>query len=160
MINRNKKAKRLMGQNRQVERGFTLIELMITLTVAAILTAIAVSAYQNSVRESRRTEAKTALMELATREQRLYATTNTYSTIPADLGYTGTQFPLTVGAGYYQVNVVVIPAAGMAPASFELTAIPIGSQVSDTQCAKFGLNSLGVQTAESSTGVNTLPTCW
>jgi len=47
--------------------GFTLVELMIVVVIASILLAIAVPSYMTQVRESRRTEAKTALLDLAGR---------------------------------------------------------------------------------------------
>jgi prepilin-type N-terminal cleavage/methylation domain-containing protein len=63
--------------------GFTLIELMVTLVVATILLAIAIPSYLNQIRESRRTEAKTALLDLAGREETLYSTrTSTARCLP------------------------------------------------------------------------------
>ena len=60
-------------------RGFTLIELMITIVVGVILMIIAVSSYGTQVRKSRRTDAKTAVLDLAGREERNFSTTNTYA---------------------------------------------------------------------------------
>ncbi len=43
----------------------------------------------SQIRESRRTEAKTALLDLAGREERFFSTNgSTYSSATADLGYT------------------------------------------------------------------------
>ncbi|MCW5566993.1 MAG: prepilin-type N-terminal cleavage/methylation domain-containing protein, partial [Dokdonella sp.] len=48
-------------------RGFTLIELMITVAIIAIIVAIAVPSYQDSVRKSRRGQVKADITELAQR---------------------------------------------------------------------------------------------
>src|SRR5580658_4397423 len=92
--------------------GFTLIELMVALAIASLLIAIAIPTYISEVRKSRRTEAKTALVDLAGREERFYNTNNTYSSTPSDLGYgaVAATFPMTVGSGYYQVNVTFTAA--------------------------------------------------
>src|ERR1700760_1838661 len=90
--------------------GFTLIELMIVVAVVAILGTVAISGYINSVRKSRRTEARTALLDLASREERFMSTNSAYSNTPSDLGYSGA-LPLTVGSGYYQIAIPVLNAA-------------------------------------------------
>ncbi len=54
-------------------KGFTLIELMVTIMVAAILAAIAVPSYTSQIRKSRRTEARNAVLDAAAREERLFA---------------------------------------------------------------------------------------
>ena len=41
-------------------RGFSLLELMVAVSISAILTIMAVSSYQTSVLQSHRTDAKTA----------------------------------------------------------------------------------------------------
>ena len=54
--------------------GFTLIELMIVVVVLTLLAAIAIPTYSNQIRKSRRSEAKSALLDLAGREERFMAT--------------------------------------------------------------------------------------
>jgi type IV pilus assembly protein PilE len=143
--------------------GFTLIELMVTLVVAATLFAIAVPAYLTQIRESRRTQAKTALLDLAGREETLYSTQNLYSSLPTAVGYTGASFPLNVGNGYYSVKVQVPnPAAPAAQPSFLITATPVAgtSQAKDAACQSFTVDQIGNQTALDSGGNVNSTTCW
>lgn len=138
--------------------GFTLVELMVVVVIAAVLLAIAVPTYSRSIRKSRRTEAKTALLDLAGREERFYNTSSppNYSSTPSDLGYgaTAAAFPMTVGSGYYQVSVAFTAPAPNVPGTYTLTARPITTdQLKDTQCLFFTLTNTGAQTA-------TDPSCW
>ena len=64
--------------NRRVNRGFTLIELMIVVAIVAILAAIAYPAYTESVRKGRRAEARTALAELLQQQERHMTQRNCY----------------------------------------------------------------------------------
>jgi type IV pilus assembly protein PilE len=140
-------------------QGFTLIELMVAVLVIAILGAIAMSMYSTSAQHARRTDAKTALMDLAGREERNYSATNTYTTSPASLGYNGAAFPLTVGSGYYTVNVIAVaPAAGAAP-TYTITAAAAGSQTADTNCALFTVDQTGKQSSFNSGGAASVG-CW
>ncbi|HUO79495.1 MAG TPA: type IV pilin protein [Steroidobacteraceae bacterium] len=144
-------------------RGFTLIELVVAMLVAALLATLALSSYSSQVRKGRRVEAKTALLDLAGREERELSATNAYSTVAANLGYAGV-FPVVVGSGYYQVSVAVpdpnnIPAAGQPP-TFLLTATPLGTQLQDTQCQTFTVNSQGTQKALDNGGADNTANCW
>lgn len=139
--------------------GFTLIELMVTIVVATILITIAVPSYTSQIRKSRRTDAKTALLDLAGREERYMSTHSSYTSDPSQLGYgTGTTFPVNVGSNYYQLNVCVNAAlpcnanAGTG-AAYLLTATAINTQAKDTQCLNLYVDSTGNQTATSAN-------CW
>ena len=66
-----------MRQN--IQNGFTLIELMITVGIVAVLAGIAYPTYQDSVIKSRRADAKAALSELSVFMERLYTTTGCYN---------------------------------------------------------------------------------
>lgn len=145
---------------RRGERGFTLIELMITLVVIAILAAIAYPLYLHQVQESRRTEARTALTELAAREERYYATNNTYTGSASLLGYGNYNWPITVGSGYYQVTVSAQSGTTTTPPSYVITATPIGTQANDSTCQKFTLNSTGTQISYDGSNNVTTSTCW
>ena len=98
--------------------GFSLIELMIVLAIGALLAAIALPMYTKQVQHSRRVEARTALLDIAGREERYLSVSGSYTTLPANLGYAAgaPAFPMAVGSGYYQVNVAVAVPAARQPA--------------------------------------------
>jgi type IV pilus assembly protein PilE len=137
--------------------GFTLIELMIAIAVVAILGTIAMVTYTSQVQKSRRTDARSAVMDLAGREEKLFSTTNAYSAAPSDLGYgpVGANWPINVGSNFYQVTVTI--AAAPNPPGFSITATPIGTQVNDTACTSLSIDQLGTQTATPAANAST---CW
>ena len=79
--------------------GFTLIELMIVVVIVAVLLIVAIPTYLSQIRESRRTEARNYLVELASREERYYATQNAYTSTASNLGYAGFGSGNPVGGG-------------------------------------------------------------
>ncbi len=143
------------------QAGFTLVELAIVMVVAAILTAIAIPMYSSQIRESRRTDARSALLDLAGREERYYATNNAYTNIAADLGYSGWGSGYTIGSGYYYLDAPVITTgSATTPPTYTATAVATSSQVADT-CATFTIASTGQQTATlSAGGADTTGVCW
>lgn len=152
---------------RRAQGGFTLIELMIAVAIIGILLRLAVPAYLNSVKKTRRTDAKTALLDIAQREERYLSTSNIYTTSAPLLGYsTGTvtaSAPMSVlsgGTAYYQMSVVVPdPNSGSSsPTSFAATAVRLGSQTSDTQCGDYTITNTGKQTVANATG--SAADCW
>jgi type IV pilus assembly protein PilE len=143
--------------------GFTLIELMITLLVIAILSAIAYPIYEHQMVESRRTEARSALLELAAREERYYATQNAYTMSASQLGYTGS-WPIVIGSD--QMYEMEQPSVSANPPYFKLTAVPVPGSVqqqNDATCASFSVDSTGAETSTNSGGGTNSPepgTCW
>ena len=145
------------------QKGFTLIELMVVVAIAAMLATIMTSSYQSQVRKSRRTEARMAALDLASREERFLSTANTYTKTTTDVGYSG-PFPVTVGAGYYTLTIstpdpVFVAAGGNTP-SYIITATATGQQLKDTQCRNFMVTQLGTQTATDAGGADSTATCW
>ena len=149
--------------SKRASSGFTLIELMVTVAIVTILATIAVTSYSSQVQKSRRTEAKSALLDLAGREERLFSTSNAYSQDEAFLGYAtvSTQMTnMTFGNRYYTLTAVVPdPSQAAGTPSYILTATPVAgnSQANDTTCGSFSVNQLGVQTVS---GTSTAASCW
>jgi type IV pilus assembly protein PilE len=145
--------------------GFTLIELMVAVAIVAILATIAATSYQSQVMRSRRTDARSALLDLAGREEKLFSTTNVYSNSPVVLGYgTAANFPIPVGGSgtsYYNVTVLEPDTLtqGGAANTYLITATPIATtqQAGDTTCTSLSVNQLGQQTA---TPAANAATCW
>jgi len=133
--------------------GFTLIELMIVVAIVGLLTAIAISSYQKQVSKSRRADAKNAVLDLAAREEKYFATHNTYSILGSDLNYT-TAFPVNVISGsqaYYTLTVTQATTS-----DFTATATPTGPQATDA-CSSYIINNFGAQ----SNGAGATDTnCW
>ena len=147
-------------------QGFTLIELMVVVVITTILLSIAIPSYQQQIRQSRRTEAKPAILHLAGREERYLSTNPTgYTSTGANLGYNA--LPSVVGSGYYTLSVcspACAPSAVAAP-SYTVIATPVAgqSQAQDTQCTAFAVDSAGQQYAADGTGAYTAAAqqfCW
>lgn len=151
------------------QAGFTLVELVIVMVVAAILTAVAIPMYMNQIRESRRTDARSAVLDLAGREERYFATNNAYTSSAGNLGYSGWGSGYPIGSGYYYLKQPSIPAAAPDPnaanlttPSYSITAVPVpgSTQAADTTCASFTVDSAGYQSAQNSGGTDESSTCW
>ena len=145
--------------------GFTLIELMVVMAVIGILAAIAIPAYTTSVQKSRRTDAKNALLDLATREEKWYSVNNAYSINASDLYSSSSTFPINVQSGstaYYTLSVTSTTAtSGTTAAYFSASAVPIAPQTADTACYTFTINSFGVTgNVDSGGSALTGTNCW
>ncbi len=141
--------------------GFTLIELMIVVVIVAVLLIVAIPTYLNQMRESRRTEARNYLVELASREERYYATQNAYTSTASNLGYAGFGPGNPVGSGYYYISVTV-PDPNITAPSYLLTATPVAGkgQDKDSYCASFTVESNGKRTALNSASADDSSYCW
>jgi type IV pilus assembly protein PilE len=146
--------------------GFNLIELMVALAIVAILAAIAVPMYTKQVEQSRRVDARTAILDIAGREERYLSVSSSYTNLPANLGYTAAAaFPMTVGSGYYEVNVTVAAAAPPLGPTYTVFATPVAgsSQLKDLACQYFSVTNTGAQfssASSSGSGANTASVCW
>lgn len=144
-------------------RGFTLIELMITVVIVSILASIAFPMYLHQIRESRRTDARSALLDLASREERYYATNNAYTSTASDVGYTGWGSGNPIGSGYYYLDQPTITAAtATAPAQFTLNAEPVAGkgQDQDSDCQKFTVTQTGQETSTNGANADSSSICW
>ena len=133
------------------ELGFTLIEVMITVVIVAILASVAVPSYMSSVRDSRRSDAKQALLAAAQTMESFYAMNMTY--VGSSTGTTPTIFTTKVPKDgterYYTLSFTAAPTAF----GYTLQAVPQGSQAGD-RCGTLSLNRTGATSAASATD------CW
>jgi type IV pilus assembly protein PilE len=140
--------------NRRV-RGFTLVELMVVVVIAAILLAVASPLYLSQIRQSRRTDARTAILDLAGRGERYFSTNaSSYTAVPTNLGYAAFGAGTPVGSGYYYISTVCTPACAPSAAaipSYSIIVLPVAgkSQALDTACQGFAVDSTGEQWAET-----------
>lgn len=110
-------------------RGFTLVELMVTVAVIAIIASIAYPSYQEQIRKTRRSEAKAALMDAVAKAERHYTQFGNYGGTIA--------LPATTENGYYAIALTAATTAS--PQTFSVTATRAGQQASD-KCGNFTID--------------------
>lgn len=120
---------------RHIEAGFTVLELLITVVIIAILVALAVPSYTQHVRRSARNEVQSYMMDAAARQQQYLVDRRTYASSTAALNAT----PSTHISAKYAIAVV---AANGPPPTFILTANPLGDQAADG-CGVLTIDSQG-----------------
>nr|WP_145545077.1 type IV pilin protein [Variovorax boronicumulans] len=128
-------------------RGFTLIEMMITVAIAAILVAIALPNYTEYVRRGARAEARAGLQQAAQWLERGATARGTYP-LAADFPANLTRVPS---------NRYLISLASADGATFTLTATRQGAQTGD-KCGDFTLTNTGVRGNVNNT--DTVQNCW
>jgi type IV pilus assembly protein PilE len=102
-------------------RGFTLIEVMITVAIIAILAAVAYPSYASYIRKAKRANAQAALMDLASKEQTYLLDKRQYSSTKTDIGFTD---PTEIQGAY----TIAITCSSTACTDFTATATPTGTQ--------------------------------
>lgn len=143
---------------RKLNRGVTLIELMVVVAVVAILASIAYSSYRNSVIRANRTEASAALLRAAAAQERFYLQNNTYAedddltaASPAGLG-----LARTTESGYYTLAIDNDDPIE----DFTITATPVvgGGMTDDADCTQLSIDQSGARGASGS--ADAVTRCW
>lgn len=131
------------------ERGFTLVELMITVAIIAIIASLALPAYDSHIQRTRRAAATSCLMEYAQIMERTYTTTMSYATATVTQNSCSNQVNGAYSFGF--------DAGQPTATTFTILAVPQGAQLKDTACGTLGINHLGVRTV---TGGKSVSECW
>jgi len=116
-------------------RGFTLIELMITVAIIAILASIALPAYNNYIYKARRADGMEALMKLQLAQEKYRRTHTAYTNDLAMLDGIGA----TSAEGHY-----VIALTSATATVYVATATAQGAQAGDeVACRTLSINQDG-----------------
>ena len=147
-------------KSKSLQRGVTLIELVVVMIIVGILAAVAIPSYRQYVLRSQRSDAKDALLALATAQEKFYLQCNTYATgfaaatNCAALNLQGTNSSKN---GWYTLT---IPVGNATSYTIVATADAGDNQFQDTACRTFQVTEGGVRTATNAGGADNTATCW
>ena len=127
--------------------GITLIELMIVVVVVSILAAVAFPNYQEFTARAKRTEARAALLRLATNQERFYLNNNTFTTDMTQIGFSSN--PYITETGYY-----VVAVTSATPSNFSATATYQKGGSEAGRCLTFTIDGRGQKSSAPETN------CW
>ncbi|HEY8520237.1 MAG TPA: type IV pilin protein [Gammaproteobacteria bacterium] len=133
--------------NRRRMAGVTLLELMIVVVVVSLLATIAIPSYRQYAIRAQRTEAKSALLQLAANQERYY--TSNGNTFVNDLARIN--MPATTEGNRYALAVTHADTT-----SFTATATAINGMTDDDECQVFQIDSEGRRSASP----DPRGTCW
>jgi type IV pilus assembly protein PilE len=140
------------SQARSASQGFTLIELMIAVGIVAILTTIAVPAYQSSVVRTHRSAAKACVSQYAQFMERYYTTNLTYvGAAPGTLGCTAEG---GLSARY------TLAVDNVTATTYRAKATPLATWApKDPRCGTLTLNQAGTRIGGSGSAADNAY-CW
>ena len=136
--------------------GFTLIELMVTVAIVAIIASIALPGYSSFTRQANRSDA-TKTMQLAAQSlERCYSRRFTYLGCNVNGTVMNNGSTMQTPNLYYTITFTIPDAQ-----DYTLTAVAAAApQTADNQCAQFALASTGAQTAQNNHANPTTKACW
>lgn len=127
------------GRAPRRQRGFTLVELVITVVIAAILSALALTSYRTYTMEARRQAAVTALTDAASRQEQFFLNNRSYTTT---VGAGGLNVDASVENGAYLVSIDAATASCPIARCWAMRATPQGKQAED-KCGTLTYDSDG-----------------
>lgn len=128
--------------------GVTLMELMIVVVIIGLLATMAYPNYRQYAARAKRNEAKAALLQVASMQERVYLQENSYTNDMLKLGFLVATNYITDSDSY------TVTVTGASPANYTATATYRNADEEASKCATFQIDGNMVKTSAPDTD------CW
>ncbi len=134
----------------KLQRGVSLMELLIVVAIVAIIAAFAYPSYTQYIVNTKRTVATTALLQIADRQQQFFMDNKSYAADLTDLGFAANPYvladtgnPTTAGNSD---AIYSISLSNVGVTTYTITSAPLHGQLNrDTDCASLTLDQAGAR---------------
>lgn len=120
-----------------MQKGFSLVEIMMVIAILGVLAAIAIPAYQDYIVKAKRGEVKTEMMAIAQNLQRYHVANKSFANAKGNLGF-NTDLPFPNKEPVYNIKLTI----SADNRSWVLEATPIADKSQDKN-GSLRLNSQG-----------------
>ena len=124
---------------RRTNRGFTLVEVLVTLSMAGVLSSVALPTFQGHLQKARRADVLVSMMQVQLAQSRWRANGTNYGTL-AQIGVSSVSM-----GGHYRLTL-----GSEADDRYEVLASASGAQAGDTACRHMLLRVVGANVVQAS----------
>ena len=125
--------------SRPAARGFTMIEMLVTLSMAGVLSSVALPTFQSQLQKARRADVLVSMMQVQLGQSRWRANGSSYGTL-AQIGVRSVS-----GSGHYTLSL-----SSDDDNSYDVLATATGAQAADTACRHMLLRVVGANVLQAS----------
>jgi type IV pilus assembly protein PilE len=128
-----------LAKSHRAIRGFTLIELMLAVSIAGILSGVAYPSFMGQVQKVRRADALISMLQVQSAQERWRSNNLSYGALN-EIGVAAVST-----AGHYTLQVAAHSEIG-----YEIVATAIGAQANDLTCRTLRLRVTGANLVQAS----------
>ncbi len=152
---------------KHTQRGFTLLELMIVVAIAAIIAAVAVPSYRSHVIRTNRASAESFMSQIASKQEQIMLDMRSYQAVANNAAFGNTPaaggISLAVPTNVANNYTLTVTATVGPPPGYVITATPNNTTQVDLLCQVLTLDNTGNKNIAANAGVaptSTAQACW
>lgn len=154
----------------RLQKGFTLIEVMVVVIIVAIIVSIAYPSYQQHLIKSKRAAAESFMLSVANKEEQILLDLRCYVNVGANADFPNAPSAASPGlnltiptdvSSHYNIDVVASACSAAGAPTYLITAgRASAAQLQDTRCGDLTLNQTGTKGIINATTGGSVQECW